>query len=151
MVKAPDPIDPETGVWNLVWVYDRANAEWNRSDRYKRVLAAIELEVVDPASSDAMKTVAEVLRDKLRNYDLIARKGPTTFSVVACEIQPHSARRICERIKEGVDDKGIGVAFGAVTNEAERVEIVEDLFDVAWEACSRARNGEGPDGIFVVE
>lgn len=151
MVKAPDPIDPETGVWNQVWVYDRANAEWNRSDRYRRILAAIEVEVLEPADPDTMRQVAEVLRDTLRNYDLIGRKGPTTFTVVACEIQPRSARRICERIKEGVDDKGIALAFGAVTNEASRVEIVEDLFDVAWEACARARKGEGDNGICVVE
>lgn len=151
MVRPPDPIDPETGVWNLVWVYDRANAEWSRRDRHKRLLAAIELEVLKPADGAAMKAVADVLRDKLRSYDLIGRKGPTTFAVVACEIQPKSARRICERIKRGVDDRKIEVAFGAVSTEAERVEMVEDLFDVAWEACSRAQRGEGPDGICVIE
>lgn len=146
-----NPIDPETGVWNLVWVYDRAHAEWNRTSRNRRLIAGIELEVLRPSDGAAMKAVAEVLRDKLRCYDLIGRKGPTTFAVVACEIEPRSARKICERIKSGVDDRAIEVAFGAVTNEAERVEMVEDLFDVAWEACARARKGEGADGICVVE
>lgn len=151
MVRKPDPIDPETGVWNQVWVYDRANGEWNRSDRYDQVLAAIEVEVLEPAEPGTMRKVAEVLRDTLRAYDVIGRKGPTTFTVVACEIRSTSVRRICERIKDGANEKGIALACGAVTNKASRVEIVEDLFDVAWEACSRAQRGEGSNGICVVE
>ena len=156
MVQLPDFIDPETGVWNHHWVYDRANAEWNRSDRYDHTAAVIELEVDEPQSSEAVKAVAAVLRDRLRAYDLIGRKGPTTFSILACEIEPRSARRICERIKAGLVDQSagghqIGVAMGAVATDAERVEVVEDLFDVAWEACSRAQRGEGEDGILVLD
>lgn len=154
-------IDPTTGVWNRMQVIERLTGEWSRSERWNSPIACLLVDVEDVEgpgglrqregnvlADDVLKSVARRIKSVVRDHDIVGRYSESCFCVIAVQCAARGATSLATRIAARVDGepvKAIGrvvplrVRIGCSTNRAEGVEIMEDLFDVAFQALAEAR------------
>lgn len=161
-------IDPVTGVWNRMQVFERLTAEWSRCERYGQPLSLLIVDVEALGSIRAtdgrehadrlLKAVAGRVKAVVRDHDIVGRYGDDCFVIVAVNSDATGARSLGERLCLGVSGQPIAVdhqttrltvRVGGATNGSEGVEILEDLFQVAEQSLQAARQAN--DGVRVAE
>ena len=151
-------IDPVTGVWNRMQIFERLASEWSRCERYGQPLSVLLVDVealpairaTDGAehANRVLKAVARRVKTVVRDHDLVGRYGDDCFVIVAVHSDQRGAESLSRRLREGVSGEPIAVdhrttrvqvRIGGATNASEGVEILEDLFHVAERALEKAR------------
>lgn len=152
-------IDPVTGVWNRMQVFERLTAEWSRCERYGApvcclLIDAEGLETIRAEdgvlfADEVLKTLARRLKTVCRDHDIVGRFAGDRFVVVAVQSDTDGARHLSGRILEALTDEPVTIEqrmipvkirIGGATNRSEGVEILEDLFSVAESALLDARD-----------
>ncbi len=103
-----------TGVANMRYFNELANAELSRAHRYERPLTIAYLDIDDfksvndrlghAAGDLLLKRVAETIRKNIRVVDMIARVGGDEFILLFPETGPEIAPSVIERIQKGLLD-----------------------------------------------
>ena len=159
-------IDPVTGVWNRMQVFERLTAEWSRCERFSSPLTLLLVDVrgLDvvrgrdgrTVADAVLKAVARRLKQTVRDHDIVGRSGGDQFIVVATHADYDGARSLSHRVRQAVTldpvkvegrAVDIDVVIGGATRRSEGVEILEDLFRVAEEALQDASAADEPSRI----
>ena len=154
-------IDPITGVWNRIQVFERLTSEWSRCERFSSSLALLLVDVPGlddlrgergPAAADAiLKNVARRLKATVRDHDILGRSTGDQFIIVAVHADFEGALSLSRRLQGSVSIDPIAIEqfevpitlhIGGATSRSEGVEILEDLFRVAEDALQDARATE---------
>ncbi len=154
-------IDPVTGVWNRIQVFERLTSEWSRCERFASPLTLLLVDVPGldevrtthgPAVADGvLKNVARRLKTTVRDHDIVGRSTGDQFVVVAVHADYEGAMSLSRRIRDAVTLDPIAVEqlsmnvtlhIGGATSRSEGVEILEDLFRVAEAALQDARSND---------
>jgi diguanylate cyclase (GGDEF)-like protein len=107
--------DGLTGVFNHRRFQEQLQAEILRSDRHKRPLSVLMIDVDffkkvndalgHPAGDELLRRLAEVLSADLRQTDLIARYGGEEFAVLLPETSKTEAVQVAERMRQAVESQ----------------------------------------------
>lgn len=107
--------DGLTGVFNHRRFQEAITAELLRSERHKRPLAVLMIDVDffkkvndamgHPAGDELLRRLAEVLGADLRQTDLIARYGGEEFAVILPETTKSEALQVGERMRTAVEEQ----------------------------------------------
>ncbi|MDF1700196.1 MAG: GGDEF domain-containing protein [Planctomycetota bacterium] len=156
-------IDPVTGVWNRMQVFERLTAEWSRCERFSSPLTLLLIDVpgLDSVRASEGRTVAEGvlkgvarrLKQTVRDHDIVGRSTGDQFIVVATHSDYDGARALSNRVRQAVTldpvqveghTVPVDVRIGGATRRSEGVEILEDLFRVAEVALEDASAQDEP-------
>ena len=139
--------DPVSGAANRRAFLDGFRREWQRSRRYGRVLSVIMADIDQfKALNDGygtevgdriLRLVAQSFRKTARTSDVIGRYGGDSFAIVLPEADLHSARRVAERLRKGLEN--------AVFEHKGRPILVTSSFGVA---CSEEGDPE-PEALLL--
>lgn len=151
-------IDPVTGVWNRIQVFERLTSEWSRCERFASPLTLLLVEVPGlddvrtvhgPSVADGiLKAVARRLKSTVRDHDIVGRYVRDQFVIVAVHADYDGAMSLSRRVRDMVtfdpisvenQTLQVGVRIGGATSRSEGVEILEDLFRVAEGALAEAQ------------
>jgi diguanylate cyclase (GGDEF)-like protein len=99
------------------------------------------------AGNDALRRVAQSIRDSVRAVDFPARYGGEEFAVIVPQVGMEALLTIAERVREGIeaipappDGASITVSIGAALFPADG-KTVDTLFVVADERLYAAKKG----------
>lgn len=150
--------DALTGLGNRRWLSEVANAEIAKSRRSKQPLSVIAFdldhfkkindEFGHDVGDEVLVAVAEVARQTLRSYDLIARLGGEEFCAVLPGCDVASAAATAERMREAVaalrlakmEGRCFTASFG-VHEAALQRQRFRDMLKCADENLYAAKNG----------
>ena len=151
-------IDPVTGVWNRMQVFERLASEWSRCERYGHPVSLLLVDVEalpairateGPEHADrVLKAVARRVKMIARDHDIVGRYADNTLVVVAVQSGRKGAESLSRRLREGISSEPISldqrttrvtIRIGGAHNGSDGVEILEDLFQVAESALEEAR------------
>ena len=158
-------VDPLTGVYNRRKLFELAEREFARADRYPSPLSVLMLDIDDfkavndtyghAAGDRLLEEVADICRNSLRETDILGRYGGEEFAVVL----PSTERRdvatvVAERLRKAIGAASVDVGEESLSatvsiGVAERRESDEDvhvLFERADEALYEAKAG-GKDQV----
>ena len=154
--------DPLTGLDNRRRLIETLQNEVLRSRRLEHVFSVVMADVDHfkeyndqhghPAGDEALKCVATVLREALRDVDSVARYGGEEFFVVMPETSADEAvdlaKRVRARLAKQVPSAGaVTLSFGVASYPSNGLN-GEALIDAADQALYEAKNG-GRDRIVV--
>lgn len=101
--------DGLTGLFNLRHFKDLLDAELTRTARYKRTLCLIMLDVDNfkmyndthghPAGDEVLKTLADIINNRLRDVDVSARYGGEEFVILLPETDHKSGKIVADDIR----------------------------------------------------
>lgn len=100
------------------------------------------------AGDELLRQLSTMLREQVRNIDLLARLGGDEFGIVFCNCKLADAKRIAESIREAIDDfrfswKGrtfsLGVSVGLVELDCGGSVTLGDALGAADAACYAAK------------
>lgn len=117
--------DELTGLFNRRFFLSRWNLEFQRARRYQRPLACLMIDVNGfkevndklghPAGDQVLKTVAETLKNQIRNSDLLARFGGDEFIIALPETAPDQAATVADKLRKiripAQDDTSVSVTL----------------------------------------
>lgn len=116
--------DPLTGLYNRWFVIDKMDAEINRALRHGSPLALLMLdldhfkEVNDTfghaAGDEVLKSVARLLRESCRVYDVPGRYGGEEFCILLPDLDPGKSPMVAERIRQRLEMTETAVGGRAV-------------------------------------
>ncbi|MBI1800733.1 MAG: sensor domain-containing diguanylate cyclase, partial [Chloroflexi bacterium] len=105
--------DSLTGVYNRRYLDDFLSHELKRCARYRHGASLIMLDINrfkeyndtfgHPAGDEALREVADLLRQHVRAADAVARYGGEEFAVVLPETTPASARTAAEKLRAAIE------------------------------------------------
>jgi diguanylate cyclase (GGDEF)-like protein len=105
--------DALTGLYNRRYLEQRLTEEFARAQRYKHPLTVALADIdnfkqINDRLSHAvgdltLKQVAQILRQTLRQTDIIARYGGEEFAMVFVETDLESARNVCQKVRAAVE------------------------------------------------
>jgi diguanylate cyclase (GGDEF)-like protein len=105
--------DSLTELYNRRFFQDRLTEEIERAKRYPQSLSLIMLDIDNfkkyndtyghQAGDEALRITAGILRNSIRNIDVVARYGGEEFAVILPMTEASAAKDIAERIRGGVD------------------------------------------------
>ncbi|MBT2774340.1 GGDEF domain-containing protein [Halomonas sp. ISL-60] len=143
--------DALTETYNRRHLLDLANAEFKRISRYGLSLCVMMLDIDHfksindehghTAGDHMLKTVAQVMRSSVRDWDLVGRYGGDEFIIILPEADIHGAKVIAERLGQTLKNERLSVSIGIATLELNDHSIA-DLIDRADHLLMNAkRNG----------
>jgi len=156
--------DPLTGVYNRRYFDLFLKNEVDRSQRFKRGLAIILLDLDHfkdyndsfghPAGDKALQFVAQCLRDERRSADVVARIGGEEFALILPETEVKGALKVARKIRAALTGpselkRPITLSMGINALQATDGE-VETLMQQADLALYEAK-GMGRDRVCVFE
>jgi diguanylate cyclase (GGDEF)-like protein len=111
-------IDGVTEVFNHRYFYNRLNVELKRAERYSRPLSLIMLDIdtfkkYNDAyghleGDKALKKVADILKQDIRQVDMVSRYGGEEFTVLLPETDLTEAQKVAERMRAAIEDYKFG-------------------------------------------
>ena len=117
--------DELTGLYNRRHFIKMAEGEVDRAIRYKHSLAYIMFDLDrfkqvndtygHPAGDQVLKTVASLVRQELRDIDLLGRYGGEEFVILLPETNLRGAREVAERLRKQVARTQITIAQGKIS------------------------------------
>ncbi|MFW5857464.1 MAG: diguanylate cyclase [Planctomycetota bacterium] len=149
--------DDLTGLQNRRHFNEIFDLETRRAMRYYHPLSVIMLdidhfkEVNDtyghPAGDRVLQKLGQILRDHLRETDIIARYGGEEFIMALPETTPEIAHRVAERLRERIENESFGTENGKPLQITVSIGLVsrlgqldaKDLVASADEALYRAK------------
>lgn len=150
--------DVLTGLLNRRYLQERLLEEINRSKRYHFPVCLMMLDVDyfksyndsfgHPAGDQALKMVANILKENFRGADVAARYGGEEFAVLLPQTSLEEANQIAERIRRQIErtefpHRPITISIGIANCTAE-ISSPEDLIWAAdralYQAKDRGRN-----------
>ncbi len=159
--------DPLTQLLNRRALAENITAEMERALRYDSSLALLMIDLdhfkmVNDTyghliGDDVLRDMASLLRDLVRENDLVARYGGEEFVILLPETDDAGADGFAERVRSAVKEKpfasrpgeraiALTASIGVATFPAARIESVEDLFARADAALYRAK-ADGRDRV----
>jgi len=154
--------DPLTGLDNRRRMIETLQNEVLRSRRLEHVFSVVMADVDHfkeyndqhghPAGDEALKCVATVLREALRDVDSVARYGGEEFFVVMPETSADEAVDLAKRVRARLAKQlplagAVTLSFGVASYPVNGLN-GEALIDAADQALYEAKNG-GRDRIVV--
>lgn len=152
------PTDAMTGTMRRAAFLDLADREFRRSWRYNQPIASIivsldnlaEIKRADDSqlSSQALKMVATTCRNTIRSIDLLCHYEDDTFALLLLMANAEDAKRVAERLRNGVaaldiaNGKGsarVTASIGVCAYPREGCASIFDLLALAQEAQHAAR------------
>ena len=152
--------DPLTGLYNRRYLVERLGQEMNRVDRYGGTLAfaMIDLDGFKPVNDKyghvfgdrLLRAVASEISRSLRTPDVAARYGGDEFAVILPHTQPEGALRVCERIRQAVEQLAVSAGdvpvsvtatLGVADYPSNDIASAEELIHAADEALYGAKRG----------
>ena len=148
-----------TGLYNIQRLWQEIKEQENRNERYGEDYSIIYLDIDNfKACNDTyghlegdkvLKTMGEILRDSLRKADSAYRYGGEEFAVLLPHTCKEEARKVAERIREGVrrrlyPERKITVSIGVSDSKTDK-----DVIRAADRAMYEAKR-EGKDKIKVI-
>lgn len=145
--------DPLTDMLNRRYIEERLTEEVKRSNRHGFPMSFMMLDVDDfkgyndsfghLAGDDALKLVAQVIRDTVRAADVAARFGGEEFSILLPQTNGDEAAAIAERIRYNVEHtefphRRVTLSIGIASCSAELCSSV-DLVSAADKALYQAK------------
>ncbi|MFZ5470435.1 MAG: diguanylate cyclase [Myxococcota bacterium] len=117
--------DPLTGLANRRHFEERLTQELARSHRYRVPLSCMMLDIDHfkrlndtyghPFGDRVLQAVAQVVQKSLRDVDLLARYGGEELIALFPETGPAAARRVCERVRTGIEALRLPLESGGKT------------------------------------
>lgn len=156
--------DALTGLLNRRYIEQRLNEEVKRSNRHGYPMSFIMLDVDHfksyndtfghPAGDEALKIVAQVIRDTLRGADVAARFGGEEFAILLPQTTDDEAANIAERVRHNVDmtefpSRKVTISVGVASCSSELCSTI-DLVSAADKALYSAKSG-GRNRICIYE
>ena len=155
-LKARARTDDLTGLPNFRAFSERINAELERADRYPESFGVLVLDLDrfkkyndahgHLAGNDALRRVAQTIRETVRAVDFPARYGGEEFAVVVPQVDANALAAIAERIRINVerlpapkDGSVLTVSIGAALYPLDGANR-ETLFRTADERLYEAKN-----------
>lgn len=154
--------DRLTDLYNQGHFKQRLDEECNRSARFGRALSLIMLDIDDfkafndswghPRGDEVLRTVADVIRESLRDHDVAARYGGEEFVVLLPETDGDGALLAAERIRAEVearafvpvDGQAVGrtVSIGVATlaSDASAAALLESADSAMYRAKRAGKN-----------
>jgi len=152
--------DPLTGLPNRRALAYALKQEWHRSERHKRPLAVVMLDldnfgrIVDENGHEGadkfLCAFAAFIAGQVRVVDTIARYDSDIFVIILPEEGPSTSRSVAERIRKNVSEfraeingrrVGVTASLGVTNNTIGELESHEELLRRADHACMAAKNG----------
>lgn len=151
--------DDLTDVYNRRYFYEKLEEEIKRSERYETVLSLIMLDIDyfkhyndthgHQAGDSVLREVALLLRNNVREQDLVARYGGEEFSIILPETGKQVAGKLAERIrgclsaqtfhfKETLQSGKLTISLGVATFP-EDAKSLNDLVETADRALYKAK------------
>jgi diguanylate cyclase (GGDEF)-like protein len=151
--------DHLTGLLNRRYFFERITEELSRSQRHSHPLSLMMIDVDDfkwyndhhghLAGDDALRNVAAVLRDAVRNIDFVARYGGEEFVMVLPQTSKEEAVVIGERLRHEVEkfyfpyeekqpNGNFTISMGLATYP-EDAKGIKNLIEAADKALYRAK------------
>ena len=163
--------DDLTNLLNRQAIYEHALAEMNRSQREKKPVCLVMVEVVNAKEvgnqhgneirRQAVRFVARAIRANLRMYDLIGRWMDAKFFVVLPGLSHEHADNVVGRILSTVDTVQVRVADGSLLDlqvaggytysEPDKVRPLYELIDEANMALAAAEQGRAKPKLAAYE
>lgn len=154
--------DGLTRVYNRRYFYRRLEEELERSRRYGPPCALIMLDVDDfkmyndryghLAGDDLLRELASLLKDAVRQVDIVARYGGDEFAMILPETDVHQGSSVAERLRQTVSSHAfalreaeqdahitLSVGVAAFPTHATEVEALVDAADRALLAAKREK------------
>lgn len=162
--------DVLTGLYNRRYLEERLGVEFARSHRYRVPLSCLMLDVDHfkrindtyghPFGDRVLMEVAKVMKEMLRDVDLVARYGGEELIALLPETGPRQALRVGERVREGIaalhlvhqapggsqNVVGCTASIGVATFPAPGIGTAEDLLRVA-DDCLYLAKGAGKNQV----
>ena len=123
--------DPLTGLPNRRYFFEKGKVEFFRAARYGRALAAIMMDIdhfkaindsLGHAAGDVVLVqIADIMRECVRESDVIARYGGEEFVILLPETDRDGAMAIAERIRGMIEEASLA------TGNGEKVRITLSL------------------------
>lgn len=110
-------IDGLTELWNRTAILELIDSEVERSNRQELPVSVAMADLDDfkqindthghQAGDKILRTVAELIRQAIRDYDVAGRYGGEEFVVLFPESKPEAGMAVAERIRETIDEEPI--------------------------------------------
>lgn len=104
------------------------------------------------AGDGVLITVAQTIREQLRQSDILARYGGEEFVILLPQTNLHSAKRLCERLQESMAEQivnydeyqiSIQASFGVTKVQNIQSVSLESVYKLADKALYRAKQSGG--------
>ena len=116
--------DAVTGLPNRAAYDERVEQEFIRWKRFAEPLSMLVWDIDDfksvndrfghQAGDKALRVIAKILKERLRESDFIARYGGEEFVCLLCGTEPEAARKVAEEMRQSVADSGFHAGGKAV-------------------------------------
>lgn len=162
------PTDAVTGTMRRAVFLDLADREFRRSWRYNQPIASIIVSVDNLAEikraddsqlgSQALKMVATTCRNTIRSIDLLCHYEDDTFALLLLMANPEDAKRVAERLRNGVAALDIAngkssarltASIGVCAYPRESCASIFDLLALAQEAQRAARRSGSNQIVYL--
>ncbi len=150
--------DALTGLLNRRYIEERLLEEVKRSNRHGYPMSFLMLDVDHfksyndnfghPAGDEALKLVANVIRDTLRGADVAARFGGEEFAILLPQTTDDEAAMIAERIRSNIEQtqfpqRAVTVSIGVASCSSELCSVnglIQAADDALYDAKHKGRN-----------
>jgi diguanylate cyclase (GGDEF)-like protein len=159
-LKARARTDELTGLPNFRAFRERLDAELERVDRYPAHFGVLVLDLDrfkkyndtfgHLAGNDALRRVAQSIRDTVRSVDFAARYGGEEFAIILPQVDVHAVAAIAERIRMNIealpappDGAPVTVSIGAAiypSDARDREALFRTADERLYEAKKAGRN-----------
>jgi two-component system, cell cycle response regulator len=129
--------DGLTGLFNARHLYEKLETEITRSKRYGHPLSLFMLDIDyfkkfndsygHLSGDEALRMVAQVLRENSRETDTVARYGGEEFCVILPETDDQSAEVIAERIRKAAESRPVAIGPKEAEGAGKKVNLTVSI------------------------
>ncbi|MHB1143596.1 MAG: sensor domain-containing diguanylate cyclase [Thiobacillus sp.] len=157
-------LDPLTGLNNRRAFYDRTNSLWSQAIRYRHDTSVMLLDIDrfkqindvhgHAHGDDVLKATAGILKQSIRQGDVLARWGGEEFIVFLPETGRQEAMALAERLRAGIADMRVAGEAGEIAVTAsfgiaqqERSHVTLDALIAAADECLYQAKEQGRNRV----